>query len=263
VRRHAAILLAYFGQFLKARLAYRADFVVDTAAVLGALAVNLGFLGVIYGKVHLLAGWSLEQLVFIHGFSLVPLGLFNLVSPNLWAFSERHLVEGRFDRVLLRPIHPVFQVLFESFHVAALAEIALGLALIGAAGARLGIRPEPLDLVLFPALALSAGAVYLGVFLLLTSVSFWFEDRLGVGPPVYNMIRFARYPVTIYHPAVRILLSWIVPFAFAAFYPATPFLRTAEFRVFAALTPLVGAACLAGALAVFARGARRYASTGH
>lgn len=263
MRRHLAILGAYFGQFVKARLAYRADFVVDSLAILGSLAVNLAFLGVIYGKVQTLAGWSLEQLVFIHGFSLVPLGLFNLVSPNLWAFSERYLVEGRFDRVLLRPVHPVFQVVFESFQVAALGEIALGILLMTVAGARLHLPVSALDFAAFPVLAVSAAAVYLGVFLLLTAVSFWFEDRLGVGPPVYNMIRFARYPVTIYHPAVRALLSWVIPFAFAAFYPATPWLRQREFYVFAALTPLMGALCLAAALFVFERGARRYASTGH
>jgi ABC-2 type transport system permease protein len=263
MRRHAAILFAYFGQFLKARLVYRADFLVDSTAVIGALAVHLTFLVVIYGKIRTLAGWSFDQLLFIHGFSLVPLGLFNLVSPNLWQFSERHLVEGRFDRVLLRPIHPVFQVLFESFNVAALNEIVIGIALMVTAGARLGLEPVPLDFVLFPVLAVSAAAIYLGVFLVLTSVSFWFEDRLGVGPPVYNMIRFARYPVTIYHPAVRALLSWVIPFAFAAFYPATRFLRTAEFQVFVALTPVVGAVCLVAAVRVFLLGSRRYTSTGN
>lgn len=261
--RHAGVLFAYLAQFLKARLAYRADFAVDALAVLGSFAVNLAFLGVIYSKIRTLSGWTLEQMVFVYGFSLVPLGLFNLVSPNLWSFSERHLVEGRFDRVLLRPLHPVFQILFESFHPAALAEVALGLALMGMAAARMDLTFAPLDVVLFPVLALSAAAVYVGVFLLLTSVSFWFEDRLGVGPPVYNMIRFARYPVTIYHPAVQFLLSWVIPFAFAAFYPATPFLGVDTYRGFAALTPVMGAACLAAALWAFARGARRYASTGH
>jgi ABC-2 type transport system permease protein len=184
------------------------------------------------------------------------------VSPNLWAFSERHLVEGRFDRVLLRPVNPLFQVLFESFNVPALNEIALGLLLMGAAGARLGLVPSALDVVAFPVLAVSAAAIYVGIFVVLTAVSFWFEDRLGVGPPVYNMIRFARYPVTIYHPAVRALLSWIIPFAFAAFYPATRFLHVSEFAVFAAITPLVGAVCLAAAVAVFRLGMRRYTSTG-
>jgi ABC-2 type transport system permease protein len=229
MRRHLGLFLAYFAQFVKARLAYRADFLVDSLAIVGSLAVNLAFLGVIYTKVQSLAGWSLEQLIFVHGFALVPLGLFNLVSPNLWEFTERHLVEGRFDRVLLRPVHPVFQVVFESFHVAALGEVVVGLLLRTAAGVRLGIQPTAVDVLAFPILVVSATAIYLGVFLLLTAVSFWFADRLGVGPPVYNMIRFARYPVSIYHPAVQVLLSWIVPFAFAAFYPATPWLKAREF----------------------------------
>ncbi len=263
MRRHAGLLVAYFAQFVKARLAYRADFIVDSLAIFGSLVVNLAFLGVIYGKIHSLAGWSLEELIFVYGFSLVPLGLFNLVSPNLWEFSERHLVEGRFDRVLLRPVHPVFQVVFESFHVPALGEMVVGMLLMAGAGLRLGLSPTMWDFVAFPLLAVSGAAIYLGVFLLLTAVSFWFEDRLGVGPPVYNMIRFARYPVTVYHPAVQVLLSWIIPFSFAAFYPATPWLKAKEFYVFAAITPVMGAACLAAAMGLFERGTRRYASTGH
>jgi ABC-2 type transport system permease protein len=159
-------------------------------------------------------------------------------------------------------VNPLFQILFESFNVSALNEIVIGLALMGVAGSRLGIQPVPLDLVAFPVLAISAAAVYLGVFVILTSVSFWFEDRLGIAPPIYNVIRFARYPITIYHPAVRALLSWIVPFGFAAFYPATHFLRAKEFYAFAALTPLVGAACLALATILFRAGTRRYTSTG-
>jgi ABC-2 type transport system permease protein len=257
-----SLLGAYFAQFVKSRLAYRADFLIDSAGVVVALVVQLAFLGVLYTKIRTLAGWSLDQLVFIHGFSLVPLGLFNLISPNLWSFSERYLVEGRFDRVLLRPVHPLFQVVFESFHVPALNEVILGMVLMFVAGARLGLQPDAMDIALFPVLAVSAACVYMGVFVMLTAVSFWFEDRLGVAPPVYNMIRFARYPITIYHPAVRALLSWVIPFGFAAFYPATRFLETEEFRVFVALTPVAGAVCLLGAVLVFRMGARRYASTG-
>jgi ABC-2 type transport system permease protein len=77
------------------------------------------------------------------------------------------------------------------------------------------------------------------------------------------MIRFARYPVTIYHPAVRALLSWVVPFSFAAFYPATAFLRLGEFWVYVWLTPVVAVVTTVGALVAFSRGMRRYASTGH
>lgn len=262
MKRHLGILGAYFAQFVKTRLAYRADFLIDSAGVITALAVQLTFLAVLYSKIRTLAGWSFDQLLLIHGFSLIPLGLFNLISPNLWAFSERYLVEGRFDRVLLRPVNPLFQVLFEQFNVPALNEIILGIALLVTAAARLGLEPTVMDFVAFPVLAVSGALVYLGIFVALTALSFWFEDRLGVGAPVYNMIRFARYPVTIYHPAVRALLSWVIPFAFAAFYPATKFLRVSDFAVFVWLTPVMGVACLALAIMVFRQGMKRYTSTG-
>jgi ABC-2 type transport system permease protein len=262
VRRHLAILGAYFAQFVKTRLAYRADFIIDSLGVVTALIVQLTFLAVLYTKIQTLAGWSFDQLVFIHGFSLIPLGLFNLISPNLWSFSERYLVEGRFDRVLLRPVNPLFQVLFEQFNVPALNEIVLGVVLMATAGARIGLEIVPLDFLVFPVLAISAACVYLGVFVSLTALSFWFEDRLGVGAPVYNVIRFARYPVTIYHPAVRALLSWVIPFGFAAFYPATQFLRVEEFSKLAMLTPVMGAASLGLAITLFRLGMRRYTSTG-
>jgi ABC-2 type transport system permease protein len=93
-------------------------------------------------------------------------------------------------------------------------------------------------------------------------VSFWFEDRLGIGPPVFNMIRFARYPITIYHPAIRVLLSWVVPFSFAAFYPATTFLGDETFDKLAMWTPVVGTVCVLGAIAAFREGTKRYTSTG-
>ena len=38
MRRHARLLAAYLAQFVKSRLSYRGDFVVDTIAVLLALS---------------------------------------------------------------------------------------------------------------------------------------------------------------------------------------------------------------------------------
>ena len=260
--RHLRLLGAYLSQFIQSRLSYRADFVIDIVAVIVALSVHMVFLGVVYSKVESLQGWTFQQLLFIYGFSLIPLGFFNVISTNLWDFSDGYLIEGRFDRVLLRPVNPLFQVLFESLNLASLGEVVIGIIIVAGAGAALGITPTPLDFVLFPILIISAAAVYLGVFLLMTSLSFWFEDRLGIGAPIYNVIRFARYPVNIFHPIVRVIISWVVPFAFAAFYPASHFLREHEYRWFAALTPLVAIVVMTIASTVFTLGTKRYRSTG-
>jgi len=262
IRRQLGIYGAYFAQFLKMRLAYRVDFLIDTGANLVGLATQLALLGVLFSKVQVLKGWSFEEVLFIYGFSLLPLGLFNLVSINLYRFAERYIADGNFDRVLLRPVNSLAQVLFESFNVSGLNELLLGSGIMIYAGSRLGLSFGPLDAVALLVLVPAAALVYIGVFLGLTAVSFWHEDRMGLAPPVYNVIRFSRYPLTIFDAPIRVLLTFVLPFAWVAFYPATWFLGTPEFRYLALLTPLVGTTVFALAFVIWRRGVARYASTG-
>jgi len=258
----ARIFGAYFVQFLKMRLAYRVDFLVDTLAVLFSLVIQLAVLDVLFGKVRALDGWSHAQVLFIYGFSLVPLGLFNLISVNLYGFADEYLIGGRFDRVLLRPVGSLAQVIFESFNVSGLSEILLGIAVMAHAGGKLDATFGVTDLLALGVLAPGAALVYLGVFLGLTTVSFWFEDKMGLAPPVYNLIRFSRYPLTIYSLPVRLFLTFGLPFAWVAFYPAAWFVGGPDLARVAWLTPLVGLTVFGGAALLWRRGVRNYVSTG-
>jgi ABC-2 type transport system permease protein len=262
LRRQLDVFLAYFAQFLKTRLAYRVDFLIDISANVFSMAVQLSILTAIFSKITALHGWSFEQVLFIYGFSLLPLGLFNIVSINIYRFSERYIVEGNFDRVLLRPVNALAQVLFESFNVSALNELLLGGGIMVYAATRMDLAFGAVDAVALVVLASTASLVYTGVFLGLTSVSFWVEDRMGLAPPVYNVIRFSRYPITIFSPLVRLFLTFVLPFAWVAFYPATHFLGSPEFQRFAFFTPVVGIVLFGLAYTVWSRGVRRYASTG-
>lgn len=262
----ARIFGAYFVQFLKMRLAYRVDFFVDTLAVGFSLLIQLAVLGVLFGKVSALDGWSFPQVLFIYGFSLVPLGLFNLVSVNLYGFADEYLIGGRFDRVLLRPVGSLAQVIFESFNVSGLNEILLGLAVMAHAGREMGWKLGAdfgvMDGMALLVLAPGAALVYLGVFLGITAVSFWFEDKMGLAPPVYNLIRFSRYPITIYSLPVRVFLTFVLPFAWVAFYPAAWFVGGPGLAKVALATPVVGVAVFGGAALLWGRGVRNYVSTG-
>ena len=80
----------------------------------------------------------------------------------------------------------------------------------------------------FVACVLGGWGVLTGVFLTLTSLSFWSEDRMSILPPVYNLFNFARYPLDIYRPFIRILLTWVIPFGFVAFYPSAGLLSKAN-----------------------------------
>jgi len=258
----AGIFSAYFAQFIKMRLAYRMDFFIDTLAVSFSILIQMAVLTTLFSKVRSLEGWSFEQVLFIYGFSLLPLGLFNLVSVNLYRFSDQYIIQGKFDRVLLRPVGTLAQVMFESFNVSGLNEIVLGSAVMIYAGMKLQLAFGVGDFLALVILAPSAALVYMGVFLAITSVSFWHEDRMGLAPPVYNIIRFSRYPVTIFSLPVRVFLTFVLPFAWVAFYPAAWFVGGEQFSRLALFTPLVGVVVFGGSLIIWGRGIRNYTSTG-
>ncbi len=260
--RHGRLFGLYFSQYAKARLEYRLDFFSSVfASFLGTLA-SFGFLLIVFSRVPAVKGWTFEEMVFLYGFSLIPLGIFNVLSWNLYQFPDRYLIEGRFDRVLVRPVSSVFQVLFEAFRLESLQETVTGLAAVVWASRRLHLAFSPLDFVLFFAWAAFASAIYLAIFVGLSATSFWIEDRIGIVPPIFNLMQFGRYPLTIYDAWIRFVLSFVIPFAFATFFPTLRFLRRPEFvREFWAV-PLVAAATVSIALVAWNVGVKRYHSTG-
>jgi len=262
VRRHLQLLGAYFANYVKARIEYRGDFLIGLATSMLATIFAFGFLLILFTKITQLRGWSLEQALFIYGFGLIPFGLFNVFSPNIYEFGNNYIIEGKFDRVLLRPVSSLYQVLFEAFRIESLHEVATGALVVWWAARRMGFVWTASDFALLVLYGVCGGVIYISFFMLLSCVSFWFEDRIGIHPPVWNLIAFGRYPLSIYSQWIQFLLSWLVPFAFASFYPSAHLLGRRELHDLAPLAPVMAAACLGLLLLAWNRGLRQYSSTG-
>jgi ABC-2 type transport system permease protein len=260
--RYLSLFGQYFVQYTKVRLSYRLDFLLSVLTTVVATAASVAVVFLIFARAPRVAGWSFLEILFLYGFSLLPMSLFNMLSLNLYYFSDSYIVQGKFDQVLLRPVNSLFQVLFEKFRLEAVGDTVLGVALVTVCGARLGLHLGPLDWLFIAFATLCGGAIYGAIFLMLTTVSFWMEDRVGLIPPVYNMLAFGRYPLDIYGQAIRFLLSWVVPFGFATFYPTAHLLHKDVYRIYTWLLPVVTAVFLTGALALWSRGVRNYTSTG-
>ena len=246
LRRTFQVYGAYFAQFLKSRLAYKGNFFASILS--NALVTASGLLFIILlidGEVvPTLSGWKREEVLFIYGFSLLPMAIFAIVAPNLYQFGDKYVIQGQFDRILLRPLNSLCQVLFESFSLESVGNGVVGVILIIYSANALNLSFGVLDFLWLVIGAISGGIILLSVFVILASLSFHFEDRLGIAPPFYNLIMFGRYPLPIFNEVVQFILRWVVPFAFVAFYPATHFLERGEFRFFCYMTPLVAIASM-------------------
>lgn len=262
VNRHLKLFLLYFAQYAKVRMAYKADFFIAFFSSMAATVLGFGFVLVLFSKIPRLQDWSFYEVLFLYGFSLIPLGFFNVISWNLYEFGDLYIIQGRFDRVLLRPVDTLFQVLFEKFRLESLQEVVTGVLVVAVCVQRLGVPWRATDYLWFPLMVVCGAVIYLSVFLILTSVAFWVEDRVGIVPPIYNMLTFGRYPLTIYNVFIQFMLSWIIPFGFASFYPTTHFLRREAFAPYFHLVPVVAASFFLLAVFVWNRGVRNYSSTG-
>jgi ABC-2 type transport system permease protein len=262
VRRYLRLLVQYFGQYAKVRMAYKGDFLVSIAATTVATVFGIAVVFLLFRRAPEIAGWRFHEILFLYGFGLIPLSLFNMVSINLYYFSESYIVEGKFDRVLLRPVHSLFQVMSEQFRLESLSDAAVGLFIVVYTTGRLGLDFGLTDWLFLAFASVCGVIIYLAVFLLLTSVSFWVEDRVGIIPPVFNMLAFGRYPLNIYSPFIQFLLSWIIPFGFASFYPSTILLGRIEYQSYVYFLPIVAAVFMTAAILLWNRGVANYSSTG-
>ena len=117
-------------------------------------------------------------------------------------------------------------------------------------------------IAIFLLLILCGFLIYCGVFTTVSAFSFWWPDRIGLMAPLFNMITFGKYPVTIYNKFLQHILMWIIPFAFVAFFPSTYFFGSPGFLFYTIITPLIAIACMVVGVVTWSLGIRHYESTG-
>lgn len=244
--------------------------IVTVLNILGRFGVqlaSLGFLWVLFGKIASLGNWTLEGVAFIFGVQSLCAGFTEFFIGDLWWNSNR-LMPGGLDTVLASPLSPLFQVInmgAGSGNVKAPGVAILGLAIIIKVAPGLGISWHFLQILYLLIMLIAGMFIYFGLSLMIISTTFWTKEPAG--PPgiseiVTQFSSFARYPLNIYHPAFRMILTWFVPLAFTGFYPAVFYLSRGSYRPLVYLGPLVALVCMALGYFLWSRGLRRY-ETGH
>lgn len=259
---YVSIFFQYASQYLKTRMSYRVDLLVEIISDLLFQAVNLIFILVVFGHTAFLAGWTREEIIFIYGFFLVPFSLFSAFF-NIWDFNERYIVKGEFDRILTRPVHNMFQIIIERMELESLFGIVTGLAIMTYAAMNMNLDLSWYDPLIFVVMAVGGACVYGGVIIMIASISFWSDAKSDLMPMVYNISNYGRYPVDIYNSVIRFLLTWVLPFAFVGVYPAAYFLGKEEWYVYSFMTPVMGFVFLGLSFLIWNKGVKKYRGAGN
>ena len=107
-----------------------------------------------------------------------------------------------------------------------------------------------------------ATLIYTGIKTATAAIAFWTKRSGNITYMFYMVNDFAKYPITIYNNNVRNIITYIIPFAFTAFYPAY-YILSGENPLFnIGMTVLIAIVMMVVGVIVWNRGIRSYESAG-
>ena len=107
-----------------------------------------------------------------------------------------------------------------------------------------------------------ATLIYTGIKTATVAIAFWTKRSGNITYMFYMVNDFAKYPITIYNNIVRNIITYIIPFAFTAFYPAY-YILSGENPLFnIGMTVLIAIVMMVVGVIVWNRGIRSYESAG-
>ena len=225
VKRYCRLYKVFVKQFIKTLLQSRSDFLMALIGFFMTQITGIEFLYLVFSQIPTLDGWTFNELIFIYGFAQIPRGIDHLLTDNIWILAWNLVVTGRFDSYKLRPMNLYLQVIFEQLQPDALGELLVGSILVVRSCMKGIVIIDGTHICLFIVSMIAGSIIYTGVKLLFASFAFWMKISGPVLFTAYSLSDFAKYPVNIYQTGIKFIITWIIPFAYVAYIPATYFLK--------------------------------------
>src|SRR5262245_40800343 len=199
---------------MQSQLQYRADFFVGIANVIFLNVVNLGLIGILVSRFLDLNGWRVWELVFLYCLWLLGHSVYSLFFWHI-ADLEEYLIQGTFDRFLLRPASPFVQFVGREIQYIGIADLLVAISGVVLAYTNLGLRWNWLEWTFFFLAAASATVIETTLALMMACIAFW-TGRSEASVWVVEQFSWLvqRYPVDILGAWFRLVVTGLFPVAF-------------------------------------------------
>lgn len=255
------IYISFLSASLKEMLIYRLDCIAGMVSQLLTQFVEVIFIWITFQNTDNLAGWNFEQILLLYGITLISVGISDFCFDALYDIGPKYIREGDFDKILLRPVHPLISIIGSSNEFTSLGYFGLGLFMTISMLIKLAI-PVTFILILKIVFFSIIGAAIIGAINTIFSIaSFWTYKSNEVIWTFYKIYTFAQYPIDIYNGFIKFLITYILPYVFVAYYPTMNYLGMDKYMIY--LSPIVAIVLWIIAINVWNWALKKYRSTGN
>lgn len=255
------LIKSFMRPSLQQDLAYRANFWINLLHSLLNLVVAVAAILILFNQIENLNGWTFSSTLGVMAVYLIISalrGLFIGRSLETLVGMGEEIWNGNFDFSLIRPVNVQFLVTFCFWRFFALLDLALGVGVLIYAATQSSDPFTWINWFLFSITLISATILIYSLLLGLSALAFWSPGFL-ITWVFDSLFQLARYPINIYPPLVRILLTWIIPIGLITTIPAQALSGQIGFEM-VLISLAVAGILLVGASWLFRQGVNRYHS---
>ncbi|WP_026877677.1 ABC transporter permease [Jiangella gansuensis] len=207
------------GSRMRSQTAYRRSFVFDVLGSVGIGLVEFAEVYVIFTNVDMLGELDFAAAMLL--FALANLG-FSLADMAVGHVDRLpvYLREGTLDAFLLRPLPVLAQLITSDISLRRLGRTVVAAVVMGIALPLNDITWTAATVVLVVVAPLAAAAIFAALFVCAAAIQFWLvEGAEFANAFTYGGAYASEYPASIFSLPMRLLFTFVVPAAFAAYLP--------------------------------------------
>ena len=213
------------------------------------------------------AGWNYGELAFLYGLAAISHGLNVIFFIQSW-FMGWDVVDGEFDRLMLRPLNVLFQFYFTGLNPVGISDMIPAICVFVYGCIKVGFVWNLANTLCVLSMLIAATFIRCSVYLILGSMSFWTKSHNNFSDYTQQLIdKATMYPLSIYPESFQFILTYIIPVAWISFYPVSRLLGKSLGRLNGSVaiwgTPIVAVILFVIAASVFNRGLKHYESAGN
>jgi len=256
-----------FGKYLlilfKSQMQYRTSFWLLSFGqffIPFSVFAGLYFMFERFGQIK---GWDFFEVALCFSVIHMAFAISECLARGFDMFSSL-VVNGEFDRLLVRPRSTVLQVLGSKFEFTRIGRLLQSSLVLAWAVSQIQVDwtlAKTLTLIL---MIVSGVFIFTGIFILMAAMCFWTIQGLEISSIFTDGGReMAQYPLNIYQKWVTRFFTYVIPFGCVNYLPLMFILdRTEGNPVLYMITPLAGCIFIIPCLFLWRFGVRHYRSTG-
>ena len=256
-----SLYFKYFKVHFKCDLQYKFSFIMSFISQFFVFFSYYFTILCLFDKFSNIKGFTLYEVLLTFGVIQFGFSFCETFFRGIDVFDEL-IINGNFDRLLLRPRNILLQVFCEKISFIKLSRLLQSVIVLIIAIMNVDVVWNVEKIITLFCMLISSIVIFLSIFILTASYCFLTVKGLEVRNVLTDGSKhMAQYPIGIFKKGFVIFFTVVIPFGFVNYYPLLFILEKEVNKIFI-ISPLITILYLVPSVIIFYKGIKRYSSVG-